>query len=279
MKNTAGSAQPGAHTQRARLCRAARTLTPLTRSLSLTHTQTHTHTHSHAQPPLLHSRTAPGAPPGDTGTQRCCRRRAPLLQAPAGRLPAPLCHARTHGHTDTRAHGHGPAAHPQLLPLPRAALPQLQAPSHRRRWGAHAPTTHSPTPPKRGKKNTPAPPHGHAPTLGHGTGWHNKWQRQLRPAQRDTGNETKRPAPSPPVPLPVSPPHSHSHGPGRAWSSRPLRGSYLDAAGAALRAGSRSADPAASASPPPRRDRAPPTPPAPPVRYPRMKTKFFFFLF
>lgn len=143
---------------------------------TLTHTRTHTHTRSprsSTREPLLAHR------PATRGHKRCRHSRAPLLQAPADRLPAPLCHARTNGH--------GPAAHPQLLPLPRTAFPRLQTPSDRGEgvgWGGsrrpYNPLTKAH--PKGEKKTTPAPPHGHAPTLGHGSEWHNKWQRPPRPA-------------------------------------------------------------------------------------------------
>lgn len=101
MKNTAGSAQPGAHTQRARLCRAARTLTPLTRSLSLSHTHRHTHTRTHTRSPRSSTRgprLAHRPRHGDTALL------PPPCTPPAGTCRPPPRSAVPR--TDTRAHGH-----------------------------------------------------------------------------------------------------------------------------------------------------------------------------
>lgn len=104
VKNTAESAQPGAHTQRARLCRAVRTLTPLTRSLSLSHTHRHTHTRTHTRSPRSSTRGPRLAHRPETRGHSAA---AAAVHPSCRHLPAasPL-RCATHGHTGTRTHGH-----------------------------------------------------------------------------------------------------------------------------------------------------------------------------
>lgn len=186
-----------APTQRSRLSHGARTRSPLPRALTRTRP-----TDTLLRAPRRHAHGR-GHAAGATATEHTCQ--------PPPRDPPP------------RPHGHGPAAHPQLLP--RSALtPAAHTHGHPRRGrGTHT----RPDPPahkharRRGKKHPHAapPPPNHAPTRGHGSVWHNKWQRPPQPAPAIPGAGREAPSPAPPrcpprvPPFPTAPGQPH----GCAW--------------------------------------------------------------